>query len=123
MGNDALDSNIHKQFVKTNDSVDSQHLHNKHFKKWREVKSSEKITVISSKKQKSTKKVKTAVQKTKATMTLVASVSAIKTKKMKEEEQNKRLKEKYLRIQKEKFINRYKTHCRCDHIKSVGNGL
>ena len=139
MGNDALGSNPYKramQAARANNLAGPQyHLHDKHFKKWCEGKSPEEIAeAIGSKKQKSTQKTsstkvlskkeaKAAVQKAKAITASVAPVPITKTKEVKKKEREEQLKEKYREMQREKFVNSFKSHCRCDDVKSVGNGL
>jgi len=116
----------------TNQPVGSaHHKYDKHFKKWCEGKTPEEILeAVDPPKRKRTSKtdhVKTLSKKeTKIISTKVASAKVVpvtKTKEMLKAERDKRIKEKYEQMKKQKLADSLKSNCRCAHIKSVGNGL
>ena len=101
------------------------HMHDKHYKKWLEKNPpKEEVVIVEEPKQKVTKP-KKIKEKVKEESIVVCSISVGETK-PKEQAQKineAALKIKYEQQQRQKFLDTLKPHCRCDYIKSVGNGL
>lgn len=109
------------------------HTYDKHFKEWCKGKTSEEI-----------QRVKSPLKRTKASTAghgkvlskgeakaigkkvITAKVKPVpitKTKEMKAADRDELLREKLRQMERQKLIDGLKPGCRCDHIKSVGNGL
>lgn len=108
------------------------HKYDEHFKKWCEGKTPEELKqlLIPPKRSKASsigrKSLPKNEAKTISNKILTAKVKPAKitmTKEMKKAEQDKRVKEKYEQMKRQKLVDSLKSHCRCRHIKSAGNGL
>ena len=106
MGSD-FNSNSYKKAVeqarKSGVAGTKYHILDKQFKEW---KSKTKICIP-----------KTTSPPTKKE--IIGHSKVVETEKEKQE----RLYKKYKEEQRKKFIEKMTTHCRCDHMKGVGNGL
>ena len=105
MGND-FNSNSYKKAVeqarKNGIAGTKYHILDKQFKKWKS-----KICIP--------KKISSPPLKKE----IIGRSNIVETKK----EQREKLYEKYKKEQREKFVETLTTHCCCDHLKGVGNGL
>ena len=123
MGDKTFSRIVSSMRANNNPISTDNHKYDKHFKKWCEGKTPEEIakTVNRSKQTDSTKaltkpEAKKALQKIRVLKAKVKPVPITRTKRDK-------LKEKFLKQQRKEFEDKFKTSCRCSHIKSAGNGL
>jgi len=107
------------------------HLNDKEFREWCQGKTPEEIlqALEHPKRKEDSKTDQVKVLSTKESKTITSKIASAKvvgvtkTKEIIEADRNAKLREKIKQMEKQKLIDGLKPGCRCDHIKSAGNGL